>query len=288
MSNYQPTNAVRTESLEHITVVTLVQPPHNFVTEPILKDLAEALELAEATSRAVVLASEGRSFCAGANFRSPAAPPTSGNPATASSSTVGGSSSAVADSSSAVGGSSFEDFANALYSQAMRIFRVKVPLIAALQGPAIGAGMGLALACDLRVGGPHAWQQANFVRLGIHPGFALTLTLPATVGLPLATDLMLTGRRIQPEEALRLGLLNRLAEEGEELQSALDLARQVASGAPLALSATKATMRKRWLENLESTLAHEVREQARLATTRDATEGITAMLERRDPIFAGS
>jgi enoyl-CoA hydratase/carnithine racemase len=279
MSENEPTNPVRTESSGTVAVVTLVQPPHNFVTEPVLRELADALERAGSSHRAVVLASEGKSFCAGANFRSPGAP--AGSPRNPADSPRG-----PADSPSSP--ATFEDFANALYTQAIRIFRLEVPLIAAIQGPAIGAGMGLALACDQRVGGPRAWQQANFVKLGIHPGFALSLTLPATVGLPLATDLMLTGRRIQPEEALRAGLLNRLAEEGEELQTAVDLASQVASGAPLALSATKATLKRALLDKLEATLAHEVSEQARLAATKDAAEGIAAMLERRDPVFSGS
>jgi enoyl-CoA hydratase/carnithine racemase len=203
-----------------VAVVTLRRPPHNLLTVPSLRSLADAIENLSSVARAAVLCSEGRSFCAGADFRAGDAP----------------------DPTDSEG---FRAQTGAFYAEASRVFDSPVPLVAAVQGAAVGAGFGLALACDLRVCGERAWFQANFVRLGIHPGFALTYTLPRQVGPGRATELFLTGRRVGAEEAARLGIAEAVVAEGEEVSSALDLAREIASGAPLAVNATRRTLRSR-------------------------------------------
>lgn len=246
-----------------VMVVTMKRPPHNLLTEPFLRELADSLDEAARHGRAAVIASEGRSFCAGANFRSESAP----DPAASS---------------------SFAESARAFYEQAIRVFSAPVPLVAAIQGPAIGAGLGLALACDLRVLGEDAWLQANFVRLGIHPGFAISHTLPRLVGPGRAADLLLTGRRISPTEADRMGLAERVAPPGTELEQAISIAREIASAAPLAVISTRTTLRQGLLAEVRETLSHELDEQARLAGSADAVEGVTAMLERREPSFRGA
>jgi enoyl-CoA hydratase/carnithine racemase len=159
--------------------------------------------------------------------------------------------------------------------------------VAALQGAAIGAGAGLALACDVRVFGERAWFQTNFVRLGIHPGFAMTLTLPKFVGPGRAADLFLTARRVDASDALRIGIADKVVPEGEELRAALEVAGQIASGAPLAVAATRSTLRAGLVEQARSAMSHELQEQTRLAGTVDAIEGVQAMLEGRDPLFGG-
>ena len=126
---------------------------------------------------------------------------------------------------------------------AVRIFDSPLPLVAAVQGAAIGAGFGLALACDICVVGELGWFQANFVRLGIHPGFALSTTLPRVVGPGRAAELLLTGRRVDAVEAERIGIAQRVVPAGGELDAALEVATHVAAGAPLAVSSTRATLR---------------------------------------------
>lgn len=253
--------SVTTEQDGPVAVVRLDRPPHNLLTEPTLRALADALHRLEPGTVAV-LCSAGRTFCAGADFRSDEAPdPTDG----------GGFGARTA----------------AFYRQAVRVFACPVPIVAAVQGPAIGAGFGLALACDLRVAGDQAWFQANFVRLGIHPGFALSLTLPRTVGEGRAGDLLLTGRRVDGDEAAALGIAQYRAAAGQEVEAATELAHQIAAGAPLAVASTRATLRQGLVESVEEILRHELAEQTTLAGTADAVEGVDAMLQGRTPRFSG-
>jgi enoyl-CoA hydratase/carnithine racemase len=245
-----------------VAVLTLRRPPHNLLTEPVLRARADAVTGLASTARAAVLCSEGRSFCAGADFRSGDAPdPT------------------------AQGG--FEERTGAFYRQAVRVFDSPVPLVAAVHGAAIGAGFGLALACDLCVVGELGWFQANFVRLGIHPGFALSTTLPAVVGPGRAAELLLTGRRVVAAEAGRIGIAQRVVPDGDEKTVAHEIAALIASGAPLAVASTRATLRHGLADSAREAMRHELAEQAALAGTADAVEGVAAMLEGRDPRFEG-
>ena len=225
-----------------------------------LRSLADHLEALSGRCRVAVLASEGRSFCAGADFRSDAAPdPTAGN--------------------------TFAATTAAFYAQALRIFDAPIPTVAAIQGGAIGAGFGLALACDLRVAGDKGWFQVNFVRLGIHPGFALSTTLPRLVGPGRAADLLFTARRVGADEAGRIGLVERVVEQASIMDEALSLASEIAAGAPAAAAATRTTLRDGLAEAARSAMAHELDEQVALAGTPDAHEGVLAMLEGRTPVF---
>lgn len=245
-----------------VAVVTIHRGPHNLLAEPDLRALADALHDAAGRARAAVVCAEGRSFCAGANFRS-------------------------ADAPDPTDAAAFASRTAAFYAQAQRIFAAPLPTVAAVHGAAIGAGFGLALACDLRVVSERSWFQANFVQLGIHPGFALSCTLPRLVGLGRATDLLLTARRVAGPEALAIGLAEHRAEAGDERAVALALAHQVASGAPLAVAATRATLRAGFAEEAARTMALELHEQCLLAGTADAVEGVTAVLGRRSPRFNG-
>ncbi|HVC68879.1 MAG TPA: enoyl-CoA hydratase/isomerase family protein [Acidimicrobiales bacterium] len=245
-----------------VAIVTLRRPPHNLLTEVALRQVADALHGLPGRARAAVLASEGRSFCAGADFRSGDAPdPTD----------EGG----------------FETRTGAFYSQAARIYESPVPVVAAVQGAAIGAGFGLALACDVRVVGTGAWFQANFVRLGIHPGFALSLVLPDVIGPARASELFLTGRRIAADEAGAVGLALPAVPAGEEISAATAVAAEIAAGAPLAVSSTRATLRQGLGAAVRAAMRHELAEQTALAGTADAVEGVNAMLEGRAPRFEG-
>jgi enoyl-CoA hydratase/carnithine racemase len=245
-----------------VGLVTLDRPPHNLLTEPMLGRVADALAGLAGRARVAIVAGAGRSFCAGADFRSPDAPdPTDG--------------------------AGFERRTAAFYEQAARVFAAPVPTIAAVQGAAIGAGFGLALACDVRVVGRRAWFQANFVRLGIHPGFALSWTLPSCVGTGRAAEIFLTARRVDAEESLRIGIAQVGCNEGDEVACAFELATQVAAGAPLAVASTRATLRQDVVDDARRAMRHELERQVALAGSADAVEGVRAVLDGRDPVFEG-
>jgi enoyl-CoA hydratase/carnithine racemase len=261
-----PPSGVRSTLDSHVGLVELCRPPHNLLDADLLGSLVGALDELASTPdcRVIVLAAEGRSFCAGGNFAGAGTTDATESPAAA-----------------------FRGIAARFYGQAERIFAVTRPMIAAVHGPAIGAGLGLALACDVRVTCKEAFFAANFVRLGIHPGFSVSTLLPATIGRGAAADMLLTGRRINGEEAFRIGLADRLARQAQLRNASMILADGIATAAPLAVASTRATLRQDLLPAVRASLAHELEEQVKLVSTADAAEGITAMLQGRGPEFTG-
>ena len=243
---------------EHVWTVTIRRPPHNFVSVESLGRLADELERldAEPQCRAVVLASDGKSFCAGA------------------------------DLSSALDGGKVLDSA-ALYAQGLRLFRTHKPIVAAVQGAAIGAGVGLALVADFRVTCPAARFSVNFNRLGFHPGFGLSHTLPRLVGAQKAASLFYTGRRVGGAEAVAMGLADELAYDAGVYPAALELARQIAASAPLAVQSTRRTLRLALADQVQAALQRELGIQLDQFKSADFLEGIAAMAQRRVPVFRG-
>jgi enoyl-CoA hydratase/carnithine racemase len=240
---------------DHVAVVTLRRPPNNYFDTALVDAVATAYEELGASSwcRAVVLAAEGRHFCAGLDF----------------------------------GGNAGQDIAE-LYRHALRLFAAPLPVVAAVQGAAIGGGCGFALSADFRVASPQSRFSANFARLGFHHGFALSVTLSATVGQQAAADLLMTGRRVGGEEALALGLCDRLAADGDVLATALAYAGELASSGPLAVRAIRATLRAGLVDRVRVAMEHERAEQERLRHSADFAEGVRATAERREPRFNGS
>ncbi|HEX9066915.1 MAG TPA: enoyl-CoA hydratase/isomerase family protein [Streptosporangiaceae bacterium] len=247
---------------EHVGIAEIRRPPDNFFDAALIGGLADALDwLAQAGARAVVLCSEGKHFCAGADF-------------------TGRSQHARAIGAS--GG------ARELYDQAVRLFRAPVPVVAAVQGAAVGGGLGLACAADFRVASPQSRFSANFARIGLHQGFALSVTLPAITGAQRAADLMYTGRRVGGAEAAAIGLADRLAASPDELRSvAAELAGQIASAAPLAVRAIRSTMRADLAGRALAAMDRELAEQSKLWATSDFAEGVRAAAERRPARFEG-
>ncbi len=211
-----------------------------------------------------MLCSEGKHFCAGADFANPSAP-----------------------SLHAAPGTPFRASAAQLYDEAARLLAARTPVVAAVQGAAIGGGLGLACSADFRVTCPEARFSANFARLGFHHGFGLTVTLPPLVGQQGALDLLLTGRRVDGEEALRMGLCDRLVQGDELRQSAIALAGELAASAPLAVRSIRATMREGLAERFRAATMHEQEEQDELRKTEDFLEGVKATAERCDARFSG-
>jgi enoyl-CoA hydratase/carnithine racemase len=173
------------------------------------------------------------------------------------------------------------------YDRFLSIRRLPVPTIAAINGPAIGAGLCLALACDLRVAASGATLGMTFVRVGIHPGMGATFWIPTLVGVAMAWELLFTGRLIDAAEAHRIGLVNRVVTRDHVLEEARALASEIALAAPVAVRLLKETLRGSLDEGLERALEMESRQQARTFQTEDAREGIAALMERRSPKFRG-
>ncbi|HEY3716427.1 MAG TPA: enoyl-CoA hydratase/isomerase family protein [Jatrophihabitantaceae bacterium] len=242
---------------DHVVEVEIRRGPHNYFSPSSLRALAEALEQLDQDPdcRAVVLCSEGRNFCAGADFGGEMAEP---------------------------------DAAGRLYEQAKRLFSIRTPIVAALQGAAIGGGLGLALAADFRVGTTATKFTANFSRLGFHHGFGLSVTLPAVVGSTRAADLLMSSRSVGGDEAFGIGLLDQLAPENELRAAAGDYARRFVSAAPLAVRSIKETLRAGIRGQLDAVLDRELCEQTRLRSTSDFGEGVRAANERRAPVFRGA
>ena len=246
---------VEVSTADHIATVRLCRPPNNFFSVAMIEALAATLESldADGTTRAVVLAADGKHFCAGADF------------------SEAGRNDSTAD----------------LYRAAVRLFRTATPIVAAVQGAAIGGGLGLALAADFRVAAPEARLSANFARLGFHHGFGLSVTLPGLVGQQRAAELLYTGRRIDGAEAADIGLVDRVVPLDDLDAAAHALATEIAESAPLAVRSIRATLRGDLADRVAAATLHEMAEQERLRRTPDFREGTRAMAERRPPTFTG-
>jgi 2-(1,2-epoxy-1,2-dihydrophenyl)acetyl-CoA isomerase len=156
-----------------------------------------------------------------------------------------------------------------------------------VQGAAIGGGLGLACSADFRVAAPEARFAANFARLSFHHGFGLTVTLPAIVGNQRALELLYIGRRLPGDEALGIGLCDRLAPLAEVRAAAREFAREIASSGPLAVRSIRQTMRGQLGDAVAAATEREDAEQIRLRATEDFSEGIRASAARREPKFTG-
>ena len=176
----------------------------------------------------------------------------------------------------------------AFYRAWLSIRRLEVPTIAAVNGPAIGAGLCLALACDIRYAAAGARLGAPFVRLGMHPGMAGTFLLPNVVGVAHARDLLLTGRLVDADEALRLGLVSRVLEPTAFLDEVRTIAAEIAATAPIPSRLTTLALRDGGHAGFEAALQWEAMAQAITLATADLQEGIRAAREKRPPTFTGA
>ena len=244
----------------HIATITIQRPPNNFFDYLLRQQIADALvELDDHNEcRVVILTSEGKNFCAGANFSQDTEMMNKTNPY------------------------------SKLYTEAVRLFRTKKPVIAAVQGAAVGGGLGLALAADFRIASPESRFSANFSKLGFHQGFGSSVTLPRVVGQQNAAMMLYTAKRVKGDEALSLGLVDYLVASSDILKKANEFAAEIASSAPMAVESIRSTLKGDIADQVEEIVAWELSEQIRLQSSDDFKEGIAASLERREAKFKRS
>ena len=262
-------DAVLYEVEDRVATLTLNRPDNrNSMTPDVLQGLAEAVGRARSDSevRCVIVTGRGKSFCAGADFKSG---PIGG----------GGEADGVFVAP--------QDRLYRMYSHFLSLLEIEVPVIAAMQGHAIGGGLGLAVVCDLRVANADARYGANFVQLGLHPGMATTYLLPRLMGVPRAVEFLLTGRIVSGAEAADCGLANHAVAADDVLPRAREIAGEIARAAPLAVRWTKQSIYSGLDWDPRSAARHEALVQSRTAETEDSREGIKALLERRTPEFKG-
>jgi enoyl-CoA hydratase/carnithine racemase len=248
-----------------VVVVTLDLPDRrNAMTEPMTQAWSQAMAQLQGdrTVRAVVVTGEGSAFSSGGDL---------------------GWIEATNDLSVDV----IRDRMLPFYRAWLAIRDLEVPTVAAVNGPAVGAGLCLALACDLRYIAASATVSVPFTSLGVHAGMAATYLLPATVGLPVARDLLFTGRRVDAAEALQLGLVNGVFEPAGLRAGVLAVADQIAANGPIAMRLTVAALRDGGHPTVAAALNYESLAQPVTFATTDLIEGIAAARERRAPVFTG-
>jgi len=241
-----------------VAQVELRRGPNNFFDISLIAQIGDAFEALdqEPRCRAIVLCSQGKHFCAGANF--------------------GKDDQGLEDPSG-----------RHLYDEAVRLFSTKTPAVAAVQGAAVGGGLGLALMPDFRVASAESRFSANFARLGFHQGFGLSVTLPDLVGQQKAMELLYIGRRVPGDEAFAMGLCDRLVPTDQIRSEAIALATEIATSGPLAVASIRQTLRGGLADRIRVATDREKAEQDRLQGTEDFKEGIQAMADRRKPDFVG-
>lgn len=255
-------DAVLYERSDGVGLLTLNQPDNgNRMSLELLESFEKRTSEAKADDelRCLVLTGSGRSFCAGANLAEP----------------IQSSDESLESHQRSL----------AMYEPFLTLLDLEVPVVGALNGHAIGGGLGLTLLCDLRYAREDAKYGATFTRLGLHPGMAVTYFLPRLVGLPKASEWLFTARLFDGTEGARSGLFNEALPGPQVLPRALDVAKSIASNGPLATRATKRSLRELHGWDPRGAALHEAIEQSRTLETEEAREGITAALEQRTPRF---
>jgi enoyl-CoA hydratase len=253
------------EITDGVALLTLNQPARrNPMSERMGEELADAVRGVEARPevRALVLAGAGESFCAGGDM-------------------------ALIEANARRDVEARRQVMRAYYERYLSLMRLGIPTIAAVHGHAVGGGLALALACDLRYAADDARLSVNFARLGLHPGMASTLTLPRAIGAARALELLYTGRVVSGREAAAMGLVNRAVPRAEVLSTALETARAIALSAPLVVRMLKRAVYRGLESAVAAAVEYEAFCQAITFGSADLQEGLAAARERRPPRFVG-
>jgi enoyl-CoA hydratase/carnithine racemase len=255
--------AVRYHTDGMVGVITLNRPDNRNSMTPELLDsfsAASATARADRSIRCLVVTGTGPCFSSGADFKSTLQRDTGESPA---------------------------DRSYAMYAPFLSLLDIEIPIVGALNGHTVGGGFGLALVCDLRIGALDAKYGANFVKLGLAPGMAISYMLPRLVGLARGNELLLTGRLVDGREAEALGILNRAVPAADVMPQAMAVATTIAGNAPIAVRATKAAIRRGLALAVREAAREEAVAQAETVATADCAEGIAALLAKRAPVFTG-
>lgn len=244
---------------ENIGHVIINRPPNNHFDAELIGQIADFLEEMDNTNdcRSIILSSEGKHFCAGADFTR----------------------------------SSYKEESDPyekLYDEAVRLFKTKKPVIAVIQGAAVGGGLGVALSADFRIACNESRFSANFSKLAFHQGFGTTITLPRVIGDQKAKWMLLTSARVKGDEAYKIGLADFLVPKEDLMKKAKELASEINAAGPLGVQAIRETIKGGLVAEVEKIVKWELSEQNRLRETEDFKEGIKASLERRNPDFTGN
>lgn len=253
------------DGLTGVVLVTLDLPERrNSMSEGMTRSWGAVMRAlaADRSVRAVVVTGRGRAFCAGGDFSWLGATPDAGVP-------------------------ELRERMLAFYRTWLAVHVLRVPTIAAINGAAIGAGLAVALACDIRIAADDARLAVPFTSLGLHPGMATTWLLRQAAGDTLARDMLLGGRAVTGAEAVPSGLVSRSVPGDEVLSSALATAGAISTAAPVATELTKAALGPGGPQSLEAALAWEALAQPVTLAMDDLHEGLAAARERRPPQFRG-
>lgn len=256
--------AVTYERRDLIGLITLNRPDNrNSMTPELLDAFAAAVAQArdDKEIRCVVITGTGRCFSAGADFKSNIQ---------------------VGDETTPPHERSY-----AMYKPFLSVLDIEVPVVGALNGHTVGGGFGLALVTDIRIGSAISKYGANFARLGLHPGMAISWLLPRLIGVQQAADLLFTGRLILGDEAADLGLLSRAVAPEQVFDEAWKTAQQIAANAPLAVRMMKRTFYEGLAWEPKRAAFQEAWAQAVTVDSADAKEGMQALLQKRTPEFTG-
>jgi enoyl-CoA hydratase/carnithine racemase len=254
------------ETRDHVATITLNRPENrNSMTPDVLAGFRDAIAKVRTDSdlRAVVITGRGKSFCAGADFRSAG----------------GGDDDAAARLPN--------ERVFGMYEPFLSVLDIEVPTIAAMNGHAIGGGLGLALVCDLRIANRDARYGANFARLGLHSGMAISYLLPRIVGMPNAADLLFSARIVSGAEAADLGLVHCAVPPEKVAAEAGRRAVAIAGCAPVAIRLMKRSLYRGAGWDPRRAAEAEAWAQSATIASEDAREGIAALLQKREPKFAG-
>ena len=258
-------SAVLYDVSDGVATITLNRPENrNSMTPDVLHGFEEAVRGARADRelRAVIITGKGGSFCAGADFKTR---------------TEGAADAPALPYEGAL----------RTYAPFLSVLGIEVPVIAAMNGHAIGGGFGLALVADIRVANREARYGANFAKLGIHTGMAISYLLPRLIGVPKAADLLFAARVISGAEAAEIGIAHCAVAPAEVLAEAQRRAREIASCAPIAVRLIKRTFYRGLDWDPVAAAEREAWAQSATFGTSDAREGIRALLEKRPPRFEG-
>lgn len=266
-----PPSEVRYRVVDHVATLTLDAPERmNTISGVMLQEISELLLRADADPevRCIVLTGSGRAFCAGLDLQAQMAGPKGG---------LGN----LGD------GRGFTGEFDLRSAPPVVLHNLDTPTICALNGGAAGYGLDMALGCDIRIAVETAKLNPGFAKRGILPESGGTWLLPRMVGYAKAAEIAFTGRTLTAGEALELGLVNRVVGGDEFVEQTAALAADIAANAPLAVRAIKRMMRAAETETFEQNVHHVFLQLLPLLRTDDFTEGVTAFMEKREPVFRG-